>query len=362
MEDDADDEQRFLAELTELINKHDIESEDLIAIYDQIKIKKPSCPYIRGLDEYLFTNEIPPSKLSHATSKPSNIPNTLFIDKEIPLKQSRNLKQAKTMMEDTVCLMASNDCELTQIDEEFQNQSQINPIGGKIEEKLLELNKTKELSVPELKLLPIIDSNRKLKNNVNVERSSKEVKIMYTNKKTKKMFNFEDFITRQKRHEINKRQKQELLANVLAETLPSKANGLPLKCVKIRNKRQNAVKFDELQVTEVKSTSKPCASSFSRNRAKGAPKEIFTPISVKPKEYQKVKSKLQIQASLNTLIKRINEQKEVKERSISIERCRKETEEEIEWIHKSKTTYRKSNTQRNSSKNRYIPVCVKFKS
>eukprot|EP00826_Nyctotherus_ovalis_P016222 TRINITY_DN1467_c0_g2_i11.p1 TRINITY_DN1467_c0_g2~~TRINITY_DN1467_c0_g2_i11.p1 ORF type:complete len:377 (-),score=67.11 TRINITY_DN1467_c0_g2_i11:289-1419(-) len=376
MKSNPEDTPSFIAELTELI-KNDLESGDLIAILDRIKVDKPDHSINKGNHEpaaVSLAGEIPPSELISATSTP---PITRMPGSSLPASKERpeappsknrnygrnNIKRAKTVMngnEDSRCVAAKKALPAYKETHDQSSstkyvESQINSGGGRSGERQLNLNKPKK----SLKLLPKFHSNKKLQ--INAETPSKESKekAQQLSRELKRTFNFEEFINRQRLHDINRRQRLELLANTLTETLPAKANELPLKCVKAKNTKRSDNKLNKCG--EFNTKTDLSTSSHSKNKYES--KEALTPVMVKSRECRRMSSKLQIQTNLDTLIKRISEQKE---HCSSKEKHRRTLEEDLQCTHRHKIlstpAYLRRNTQCNSPRTPYTPVCIKFKS
>ena len=82
---------------------------------------------------------------------------------------------------------------------------------------------------------------------------------------------------------------------------------------------------------------KTCLSARTKQKEEEKKmEETFTPVITKCKEYEKVKSKLQIKNNLSTLIKRIKEDKDAKEKLIKETKLRERVQEELQCTHKPK--------------------------
>lgn len=379
MKSNAEDTSSFIAELTELITKHDLESEDLMAMLDRIKFDTPDYGKNKGNHEAAavsLAGEIPPSELASATPAPRSSLPTSRERREVAPNQNRNygrnnVKRAKTVMngdEDSRRVAAKKPLPTY---EETHGQSssakyvesQMSSAGGRSGEKQLNLNKSKK----PLKLLPKHHSSKKLQTNAftashkNAETSGRE-KAQQSGKELKKTFNFEEFINRQRLHDINRRQRLELLANTLTGTLPAKIKELPLKCIKAKNAKRGNNKSNKGAEFNTKIDS----STTSYPKAKYDSKETLTPVTVKSRERRRASSKLQIQTNLDTLLRRTSEQKEAKERSGSKGRYRRVLEEDPQCTRRPTTSstpaYLRRNTQCSSPRTHHTPVCIKVKS
>jgi len=344
METDKQGGDELISRLANLLNKGDPESGELLSVLNQIRIKgiskqqneptptpTPSSPhkgYVNGQSE---VKESTLSKLesSYDGSVENDRVDGLIVQSiiredpnesniHIPVRHADEHKESDIKYD-----VPKEDCvSIIKIHPNKQDDS-IEKNGFQIGYEPQELppngiNINKELlnnSIPTKKSLkknlkkgsPIMDKSIQINNVKNISRRSASPIVKY---------NFEDFLERQRMHEYNVKQKMEYLANIVKDNAPK---------AKVKNL------FESIKPKKAKI--KP---RIRKNERKITKKEetVVKDVLYKSKEYERVKSKLQLQKDLDTLMQRIQYRKEEKEKRCSQEKYIKSLEEIITCTHK----------------------------
>eukprot|EP00826_Nyctotherus_ovalis_P050607 TRINITY_DN6227_c0_g1_i17.p1 TRINITY_DN6227_c0_g1~~TRINITY_DN6227_c0_g1_i17.p1 ORF type:complete len:240 (-),score=53.74 TRINITY_DN6227_c0_g1_i17:164-883(-) len=156
-----------------------------------------------------------------------------------------------------------------------------------------------------------------------------EIKAMGLEKSAedKPKFDVKKFIARQRLHEINKKQKLEYLTETIEKDLPPKPEERSLS-------NQNKDSWFHPKTTPLPKDHRKVCTSARKTRKDQETNLVFTPKLTKSKKYSKVESKLQLKNNISTLMKRIKENVEAKERCHDHERYVKTLKEELECTYK----------------------------
>jgi len=178
-------------------------------------------------------------------------------------------------------------------------------------------------------------------------------------------FSIEQFVARQKIHELKRKQNLECLSNnhpprkfspkinEKSEEIVSKMGDFFTRINRINLRRQpNSDSREDIKAVRQGRISPILnGAGVSPKVIKETPKNqpALFPALNKSKEYERVESKLQLRDNLDTLMLRIKYKKEQKEREYRQERCMRELEANIECTHKPKLCQspKRSNTPRN---------------
>ena len=136
-------------------------------------------------------------------------------------------------------------------------------------------------------------------------------------------FDIKKFMARQRLYEINRKQRLEYLIEAIEKDLPPKPEE--------RSKGSKDGWFSPKIRGLPKNFRKVCVSA---QKTRKTPEPTFTPNLTKSKKYEKIESKLQLKDNISTLMKRIKEKVETKERTYDHERYIRTLKEEIECTYK----------------------------
>ena len=157
--------------------------------------------------------------------------------------------------------------------------------------------------------------------------------------------NFKDFLNRQKLHELNKRQKLHYIANLKNRSSSPEINQRSREIAEklgnftSRMNHKSPCKAIVDRINEEMNTFRPILYNNPRHIKKPITcarpkKEVKTKSIPKSKEYSNTKSKLQIIKGIDSLLKRIKEENEMKQELYDKKNYIKRAEEEFECTHK----------------------------
>jgi len=262
----------LLEGLTDLLNKANPQPEDLVTLLDQIQLQD----YSKYQLQAKHNNNSPQEEiLSLETASPST-------------KQSIDeLKQSRKSEKESLCGKSTETQE-----ESTQNiKQQINQAIKNLQPKTSRWNNKKTF------------------------RTSSPLDIALSRQFDKNKLN--NFINRQKQYEIHKRQRIEYVAECIKHTGSPKIN---TKSKEIAERLGNfSTRMNNPKVVKLKSTKLDTYHNKKLNTSK---------------EYERVKSRLQLRDNVDTLLKRIKKENEVKEAVARKAKYEQQVQEIIECTHK----------------------------